>query len=80
HMRIEVIQALSNIATASSAEFLITALHDDNPEIRACAAMALGQLRAPTAERPLKVLLTDPVEHVRRSAAMALGLIVYLPE
>lgn len=79
-MRIEVIQALSNIAAASSAEFLINALYDDNPEIRACAAMALGQLRSSLAERPLKVLLTDPVPHVRRSAAMALGLIIFLPD
>jgi HEAT repeat protein len=74
-----VIIALSKIATTSSIEFLIQALNSRNPEIRSCAALALGETGSKMAQMPLKNLLTDRVQAVRKSAAKALGLIEYLP-
>ena len=79
-LRSEAIAALSKIPDVSSAEFLIQVLTDENPETRSCAALALGETRNRMGEEPLKRLLTDPVEKVRKSAVQALGLIKALPK
>jgi HEAT repeat protein len=79
-LRVDVIVALSKINSESCLQFLLQALHDDNPEVRSCAALSLGEMRRKMAEFPLKNLLSDSVEKVRKSAAMALGLIQFLPK
>jgi len=79
-LREDIIIALSKIATLGSVGFLIQALTDGNPEIRSCAALALGESRDNLAKYPLNGLITDPVEKVRKSAAKALGLITFLPK
>lgn len=78
-LQIDIINALANIGTIGSIEFLIKALEEQNPQIRSCAALALGEIRTEIAELPLKNLLTDSSEMVRKSAAKALGLIVFIP-
>lgn len=79
-LQIDIIEALSQITTTSSLEILLQALSNKNPKIRSCAALSLGELRNASAELPLKNLLSDPEERVRKSAAKALGLITFLPK
>src|SRR5206468_2340986 len=52
-----------------------TALSDADPEVRRCAARALGRpgSAAPGAVRFLEPALRDPAESVRREAVHALG-------
>jgi HEAT repeat protein len=78
-LRTEIIEALSKIGTTGSIGLLLNALKDRDPEIRASAALGLGTFGLPHTALALKALLSDPVEQVRRSAAMALGLIEHLP-
>lgn len=51
---------------------LMKALDDDNPSMRAEAAMVLGALRAETAREKLAALLNDPDPQVRQAAQQAL--------
>lgn len=78
-LRLDIIHALSNITAADSVAFLIDRLEEDDPRIRASAAAALGELGVPVAQPSLRRLLADNVEGVRKAAAKALGLIVFLP-
>lgn len=54
---------------------LIASLSDDNQEIRAAAAIALGGIEDARAVQPLVAALEDPAARVRRSAADALNRI-----
>lgn len=54
-------------------EFCIKALDDENPEVRAIAAEALGQIRGAEAEKVLLGLLEDSNSGVRVTAARILG-------
>ncbi len=78
-IRKKIIAALARIASSSSLGFLIRNLTHKNPEIRACSALALGRTGNPDAAEHLRKALDDPEWKVREHAAMALGLIEYLP-
>jgi HEAT repeat protein len=78
-IKTEVIKALANIATLSSVVFLVEALSYDNPDIRSCAALALGETGNVNAKPHLQKLLDDSEDQVRKSAAKALGIIEFLP-
>ena len=56
---------------------LITALGDANPEVRKTAAVALGQIKSPTARAMSSLIATlgDAEPEVRRGAGEALGQI-----
>jgi HEAT repeat protein len=56
-------------------QFCIKALDDENPEVRAIAAEALGQARGPEVEKALLGLLEDKNSRVRITAARTLGRI-----
>ncbi|HPS90220.1 MAG TPA: HEAT repeat domain-containing protein, partial [Methanosarcina vacuolata] len=56
-------------------QFCIKALDDENPEVRAIAAEALGQARGPEVEEALLELLEDKNSRVRITAARNLGRI-----
>jgi HEAT repeat protein len=58
-----------------SIEPLIQALKDENPDIRASAANALGYIGDIRAVEPLILALNDDLREVRMNAAMALGKI-----
>jgi HEAT repeat protein len=78
-LRSRIIETLSEIGTVGSLGLLLDALKDDDPRIRADAALALGAIGLPHTTFALRTLLSDPEQEVRRSAAMALGLIEFLP-
>jgi HEAT repeat protein len=67
------ISALASIRTPESIKYLIMALADENPEIRAGAAMDLGATGDPEAFEPICLLLADTEDSVRAAAARALG-------
>jgi HEAT repeat protein len=56
-------------------EPLLTALKDENSEVRLAAARALGEIGDPQAVEPLLAALKDQHSSVRRAAAEALGRI-----
>jgi len=68
----EACAALAEIGPAA-VEPLITRLKDDLPQVRANAAIALGNIADPRAIEPLAALLNDPDLRPRRAAALALG-------
>jgi len=78
-IKTDVINALARIGSVGALDFLLDALADSSPEVRSCAALALGEIGKPEAEAPLRRLLGDPSEVVRKSAAKALGLVKFLP-
>jgi len=54
----------------------IEAVADDNPRMRATAAIALGKTQDPRGSEPLRrLVLKDPDDSVRASAVIALGLL-----
>lgn len=78
--RLAAVRTLSQIdgeATAGSAEALRNALQDEDPNLRAASAAALGKLaeHAPQAVPALIDALGDPDDNVRTNAARALGAI-----
>jgi HEAT repeat protein len=58
-----------------SAELLIAALKSCNSNVREGAAVALGKLKAPSAELPLGECLQDKNRNVRKAAAKSLSII-----
>jgi HEAT repeat protein len=78
-LKTDVINALARIGSAGPLDLLVDALQDSNANVRSCAALALGEIGRTEAETPLRSLLGDPVELVRKSAAKALGMIRFLP-
>jgi len=78
-LKTDVINALARIGSSGTLDLLVEALQDSNPNVRSCAALALGEIGKIEAEPPLRGLLDDPVEIVRKSAAKALGMIRFLP-
>jgi len=54
---------------------MVTALQDEDAEVRAAAANALGNLESVDAVSPLAAVLTDDDTDVRSQAAWALGMI-----
>ena len=74
HVRKHAIDALGRIGDAQAVKSLIATLADENSDVRAAAARALGQIRTPAVEH-LITALTASNEHVREAAADALGQI-----
>jgi HEAT repeat protein len=69
--RAEAINLLTESRTPGLREELITALYDKDATVRAAAARALGQLRDPSAVKPLGELFNDNRLPVRLTAAAA---------
>lgn len=61
-------------ASADPVPALVRALSDENPFVRRSAVNALGDIGDPRATDPLRHILDDSVEHVRKSAEAVLGL------
>ncbi|MGD8243870.1 MAG: HEAT repeat domain-containing protein [Anaerolineae bacterium] len=66
-------RALAAIGTDAAKGLLITALEDADPDVRACAVVALSQLKPEEAVAPLIARLPDRSAYVGRLAADALG-------
>jgi HEAT repeat protein len=72
-------EAYGALATPDSVKLLDKMLNGkrlfskERPEIRACAAMALGKVQAPAAKAALQQALTDASPIVRNAVARALG-------
>jgi HEAT repeat protein len=64
---------VESAARAQAVPALIGALRDDRAEVRAEAALALGDLESPDAVEPLAGRLADMEPTVRQAAAIALG-------
>ncbi|MFX1255963.1 MAG: HEAT repeat domain-containing protein [Promethearchaeota archaeon] len=64
---------LAKMGNDSVVEILISALEDDNDEIRFKAASALGEINDASAKEPLILRLEDKTPFVRAGAAIALG-------
>lgn len=71
--RVATIDILGRLRLPGSASFLEQRLRDEDPDIRARAAHALGQIADPTTHRSLIESFHDPEWPVRAMAAKALG-------
>ncbi len=74
-MRGAVVRALCSIKGAESVKYLTFALTDENPDIRASAALSLGALGGEGVCDSLSILTGDPHDTVRAAAARALGIL-----
>jgi HEAT repeat protein len=68
-------RALAAVGTPAAQALLATALDDPNPDVRACAAQGLGELRAEEAVTGLVRCLADSSAFVSRVAADSLARI-----
>lgn len=75
YLRPHLFGALDSLAEECCLEPLLQQLSDSNPDVRAKAAVAFGQLRSDRVLEPLLKSLKDKVAEVRSRAAWALGLI-----
>ncbi len=73
--RLATLDILGRLRIPGSAAFLLERLSDEDPDLRARAAHALGKLGDPTVHRGLIGCLRDPEWPVRAMAAKALGRI-----
>lgn len=73
HATMEAIEGIRNSRDQSGAPYLYAALLDSNPQMRASAAEALGQLGSGESVHRLEAALHDQDPTVRRAIAMALG-------
>lgn len=65
-------RTLAALDSPSSVSLLVEAMSDPDPDVRACAALGLGELAAPEAAAPLAGLLADESAYVGRIASNAL--------
>jgi HEAT repeat protein len=70
-----VMYLFSRYHDGTSIAVLVTGLSDEDPLVRAEAALTLGKLRATKAQPALVKLRQDPDEHVRGAVIYALGLL-----
>jgi len=74
-VRKAVIEAFSHLKTKESISFLILALTDEEPDIRALSALNLGSLGGEGNFEALSLLLSDPDDAVRVAVTKALGML-----
>lgn len=72
-VRAQAIVRLGKLKVPSAAPVIISALHDNTPQVRAAAAAAVEELRLSGTTERLEELLLDPDAVVKGSAASALG-------
>jgi HEAT repeat protein len=72
-----IIQSLGQIGTEKVLSYLIQSLTDQNPKVRAIAAIALGEIGTEATLAELSQACSDKDDDVRLSAVDALGKIGY---
>jgi len=79
-VKIGIIGALTEIRSMASTGPLLTALADENSEVRWQAALALGEIGDLAAAGPLESAMKDPDKYVRYGAAISLTRMGWKPQ
>ncbi len=73
NVRMEAVKALEQINDERVVDALLQVLNDENPNVRACVVLALGNLRNLKAIEPLNQCLQDSSSIVCKMAQKALN-------